>query len=64
MTAGTIFEGTRKPLRLWFQAMWYVTNRAALGGELVDSYVKLKLEEWRRYATTLTDWEREHTLDC
>ena len=27
MTAGTIFEGTRKPLRLWFQAMWYVTNQ-------------------------------------
>ena len=23
VTAGTIFEGTRKPLRLWFQAMWY-----------------------------------------
>ena len=38
--------------------------RAAFGGELVDSYVKLKLEEWRRYATTLTDWERENTLDC
>ena len=26
-SAGTIFEGTRKPLRLWFQAMWYVTNQ-------------------------------------
>ena len=38
--------------------------RAALGGELVDSYVKLKLDEWRRFATTLTDWERENTLDC
>ena len=25
--AGTIFEGTRKPLRTWFQAMWYVTNQ-------------------------------------
>ena len=25
--ARTIFEGTRKPLRLWFQAMWYVTNQ-------------------------------------
>jgi transposase-like protein len=25
--AGTIFEGTRKPLRVWFQAMWYVTNQ-------------------------------------
>jgi transposase-like protein len=22
VTAGTIFEGTRKPLRLWFKAMW------------------------------------------
>ena len=27
VTAGTIFQGTRKPLRLWFQAMWYVTNQ-------------------------------------
>ena len=27
VTAGTIFEGTRKPLRLWFQAMWSVTNQ-------------------------------------
>jgi len=27
LTAGTIFEGTRKPLRLWFQAMWYVTSQ-------------------------------------
>lgn len=26
-TAGTIFEGTRAPLRLWFLAMWHVTNQ-------------------------------------
>ncbi|TLN00154.1 IS1595 family transposase, partial [bacterium] len=26
-TAGTVFEGTRKPLRTWFKAMWYVTNQ-------------------------------------
>lgn len=25
LTAGTIFEGTRKPLRMWFLAMWFVT---------------------------------------
>lgn len=25
-TAGTIFEGTRKPLRLWFLAMWLITS--------------------------------------
>ncbi len=22
-----MFEGTRKPLRVWFQAMWYLTNQ-------------------------------------
>jgi len=27
VTAGTIFQDTRKPLRDWFQAMWYVTNQ-------------------------------------
>ena len=26
LTAGTIFEGTRKPLRTWFMAMWFVTS--------------------------------------
>jgi len=26
-TAGTIFQDTHKPLRLWFRAMWYVTNQ-------------------------------------
>ena len=25
--AGTIFEGTRKPLVLWFRTMWWVTNQ-------------------------------------
>ena len=25
ITAGTIFHGTRSPLRVWFQAMWWVT---------------------------------------
>ena len=27
VTAGTIFHGTRKPLRMWFEAIWYVTNQ-------------------------------------
>jgi transposase-like protein len=26
-TAGTIFAGTRTPLRNWFQAAWYITNQ-------------------------------------
>jgi transposase-like protein/ribosomal protein L37AE/L43A len=27
VTAGTIFQGTRKPLRMWFRAMWWVTSQ-------------------------------------
>jgi transposase-like protein len=27
VTAGTVFQDTRKPLRLWFHAMWWVTGQ-------------------------------------
>lgn len=27
VTAGTVFQGTRKPLRVWFRAMWWVTSQ-------------------------------------
>ena len=33
-TAGTIFEGTRKPLKVWFQAMWYITSQKFGGSAL------------------------------
>jgi transposase-like protein len=32
--AGTILEGTRKPLRTWFQAMWFVTSQKGGGSAL------------------------------
>ena len=38
--------------------------RAGFGEELVDSYVKLKLDDWGSYARAITQWERDHTLDC
>lgn len=25
--AGTVFQGTRKPLQMWFRAMWWITNQ-------------------------------------
>jgi transposase-like protein len=34
LIAGTIFEGTRKPLRNWFQAMWHVTSQKSGGSAL------------------------------
>lgn len=27
VTAGTVFQDTRKPLRLWFHAMWWITSQ-------------------------------------
>lgn len=27
ITAGTIFQDTKKPLRLWFRAIWHITNQ-------------------------------------
>jgi glutamate---methylamine ligase len=38
--------------------------RKAFGDELIDSYVKLKHEEWQRFTRAVTPWERDHTLDC
>jgi transposase-like protein len=31
---GTTFHGTRKPLKLWFQAMWYITSQKFGGSAL------------------------------
>ncbi len=36
----------------------------AFGAEAIDSYVKLKMKEWQSYCHHLSQWEREHTLDC
>ena len=38
--------------------------RQAWGGDVVDSYLKLKMDEWHAYTRHLSDWEREQTLDC
>jgi glutamine synthetase len=38
--------------------------RRQLGDEFIDSHVKLRFDEWRRYATTLSQWEVENTFDC
>ena len=38
--------------------------RVAMGDGLIDSYIKLKMDEWNKYARHLTQWERVNTLDC
>lgn len=55
--AGTIFQDTRKPLRLWFRAIWYITSQkhgvSALGLQRV-----LGLGSYR------TAWTWLHKLRC
>jgi glutamine synthetase len=33
-------------------------------GAFIPAYLKLKHQEWNAYASHLSQWEREHTLDC
>jgi glutamine synthetase len=35
-----------------------------LGPEFARAYLKLKRAEWRDYASQVSAWELEHTLDC
>ncbi|MEM1369237.1 MAG: type III glutamate--ammonia ligase [Cyanobacteria bacterium P01_H01_bin.15] len=35
-----------------------------LGETFVDAYLKLKYQDWQKYNSQITTWERETTLDC
>jgi len=37
--------------------------KAAIGDEFSAAFVKLKMNEWNDYASHLTQWERDNTLD-
>ncbi|CAM3059789.1 gamma-glutamylmethylamide synthetase [Paracoccus aminovorans] len=37
--------------------------KAALGEEFSASFIEMKMKEWNAYASHLTQWERDHTLD-
>ncbi|MEG3619199.1 type III glutamate--ammonia ligase [Magnetovibrio sp. PR-2] len=38
--------------------------RAGLGSEFVDSYLKMKMQEWNNFMSHASTWERANTLDC
>ena len=60
-------RGKRLPLNLLDAVRMFDKSsvaRAYLGEELVAAFVKLKLAEWDRYASSLSQWERDNTLDC
>ena len=38
--------------------------KKGMGSELIDAYCKLKLDQWNDFTRSISDWERENTLDC
>ena len=55
------------PLNLWealgvFRGSTVLKER--LGQDFCDSYAKLKRKEWDAYASAISEWERQNTLDC
>jgi len=38
--------------------------KSAMGSELINAYCKLKLDQWNDFTRSISDWERENTLDC
>ncbi|MFK8078364.1 MAG: type III glutamate--ammonia ligase [Granulosicoccus sp.] len=36
----------------------------AMGSEFSEAYCKLRRNDWSKYASSLTQWERDNTLDC
>jgi glutamine synthetase len=63
----TVTDAKRLPLNL-LDALRAFENsstlQAALGAEFTAAYAKLKHAEWNDYASHLTQWERQATLDC
>lgn len=53
--AGTIFQDTKKPLQLWFRAMWYVTNQK-------NGVSALGLQRALGLGSYQTAWEWLHKL--
>lgn len=38
--------------------------KEAMGEELIKAYCKLKLVQWNDFTRSISDWERQNTLDC
>ncbi len=55
VTAGTIFHGARKPMSLWFRAMWHITNQK-YGANAMGLQRALSLGSYQ------TAWEWLHKL--
>ncbi len=65
---GHTVEGAKRLPASLLDALRLLENsqvlRDGLGSELIDAFLKLKMQEWRDYTGHLSEWERRNTLDC
>jgi glutamine synthetase len=62
----TVKDAPRLPLNLLDALRGFDKNtvlKRMLGEDFAGSYIKLKTADWNSYASHLTQWERERTLD-
>lgn len=62
----TVKDAPRLPLNLLDALRNFEKDtelKQALGEEFSSAYIKMKTQEWNAYASHLTEWERENTLD-
>jgi len=65
--AHTIENVRSLPLNLLDAIRHFEANevlKTAIGKEFSTAYINLKTDEWNRYSRSLSEWEREQTLDC
>jgi glutamate---methylamine ligase len=63
----TVKDAKRLPLNLLDALRAFEASamlKTVLGDSFVKSYAKLKHAEWNEYASHLSQWERQATLDC
>lgn len=40
------------------------TLKSAMGNEIIEAYCKLKTDQWNDFMRSISQWERDNTLDC
>lgn len=63
----TVKNAKKLPLNLLDAVRAFSASKimaSAFGDEFVRAYTKLKTEDWNDYMRHLTQWERDHTLNC
>ncbi|MFT5175703.1 MAG: glutamine synthetase type III [Gammaproteobacteria bacterium] len=63
----TVKNAKKLPLNLLDAVRAFSASKimaSAFGDEFAQAYTKLKTEDWNDYMRHLTQWERDHTLNC